>query len=964
MSKKRLNEIAREIGVSSKEVVAKAQELGFDVKSHASSVDDASAKRLAESFGAKQPVQANSVEAVTRVAEVPKVETAKVEKVATSEPVSKEVLKVETAKVEKVATSEPVSKEVPKVTGTQTTAHRPQSRNFKAEREARAKEQAAKRAQGQQGKAGQQAKNGQERRDNRQQGQGRPNNDRNERNDPREPRHDKRTEDRKENRFADRREGRDNRRQDNRSGQQNGFGRKQEVKKVEKPKIDFKARAAALKAEQNADFARTSEERFRQAQEAKKQPKKPKEVKFEEPVVESKPFVKPTPVATVSEQVAETTVDTRPKKHARPNKKRDFIGDEEDGPRKQQRNRNSQNQVRNQRTSNWNNNKKNKKGKTNQPIKPVTERKFHELPTEFEYTAGMTVAEIAKRIKREPAEIVKKLFLMGVMATQNQSLDGDTIELLMVNYGIEPKEKVEVDNADIERFFVEEGYLNEDAMTERPPVVTIMGHVDHGKTTLLDTLRNSRVATGEAGGITQHIGAYQIEEAGKKITFLDTPGHAAFTSMRARGASVTDLTILVVAADDGVMPQTIEAINHSKAANVPIIVAINKIDKPGANPERVIGELAEHGVISTAWGGESEFVEISAKFNQNIDELLETVLLVAEIQELKADATVRAIGTVIEAHLDKGKGAVATLLVQQGTLNVQDPIVAGNTFGRVRAMTNDLGRRVKVAGPSTPVSITGLNEAPMAGDHFAVYEDEKSARAAGEERAKRALLKQRQATQRVSLENLFDTLKAGEVKSVNVIIKADVQGSVEALASSLQKIEVEGVKVNIVHSAVGAINESDVTLAAASNALIIGFNVRPTAEARSQAETDDVEVRLHSIIYKVIEEMEDAMKGMLDPEYEEKIIGEAIVRETFKVSKVGTIGGFMVIRGKITRDSSVRVIRDGVVVFDGQLASLKHYKDDVKEVGNAQEGGLMIENYNDLRVDDTIEAYIMEEIKK
>ena len=952
MSKKRLNEIAREIGVSSKEVVAKAQELGFDVKSHASSVDDASAKRLAESFGAKQPVQANSVEAVTRVAEAPKVETAK----------------VETAKVEKVATSEPVSKEVPKVTATQTTAHRPQSRNFKAEREARAKEQAAKRAQGQQGKAGQQAKNGQERRDNRQQGQGRPNNDRNERNDPREPRRDKRTEDRKENRFADRREGRDNRRQDNRSGQQNGFGRKEEVKKVETPKIDFKARAAALKAEQNADFARTSEERFRQAQEAKKQPKKqpkkPKEVKFEEPVVESKPFVKPTPVATVSEQVAETTVDTRPKKHARPNKKRDFIGDAEDGPRKQQRNRNSQNQVRNQRTSNWNNNKKNKKGKTNQPIKPVTERKFHELPTEFEYTAGMTVAEIAKRIKREPAEIVKKLFLMGVMATQNQSLDGDTIELLMVNYGIEAKEKVEVDNADIERFFVEEGYLNEDAMTERPPVVTIMGHVDHGKTTLLDTLRNSRVATGEAGGITQHIGAYQIEEAGKKITFLDTPGHAAFTSMRARGASVTDLTILVVAADDGVMPQTIEAINHSKAANVPIIVAINKIDKPGANPERVIGELAEHGVISTAWGGESEFVEISAKFNQNIDELLETVLLVAEIQELKADTTVRAIGTVIEAHLDKGKGAVATLLVQQGTLNVQDPIVAGNTFGRVRAMTNDLGRRVKVAGPSTPVSITGLNEAPMAGDHFAVYEDEKSARAAGEERAKRALLKQRQATQRVSLENLFDTLKAGEVKSVNVIIKADVQGSVEALASSLQKIEVEGVKVNIVHSAVGAINESDVTLAAASNALIIGFNVRPTAEARSQAETDDVEVRLHSIIYKVIEEMEDAMKGMLDPEYEEKIIGEAIVRGTFKVSKVGTIGGFMVIRGKVTRDSSVRVIRDGVVVFDGQLASLKHYKDDVKEVGNAQEGGLMIENYNDLRVDDTIEAYIMEEIKK
>lgn len=575
----------------------------------------------------------------------------------------------------------------------------------------------------------------------------------------------------------------------------------------------------------------------------------------------------------------------------------------------------------------------------------------------------MTVAEIAKRIKREPAEIVKKLFMMGVMATQNQSLDGDTIELLMVDYGIEAKAKVEVDEADIERFFTDDSYLNPENIVERAPVVTIMGHVDHGKTTLLDTLRNSRVATGEAGGITQHIGAYQIEEAGKKITFLDTPGHAAFTSMRARGASVTDITILIVAADDGVMPQTIEAINHSKAAGVPIIVAINKIDKPGANPERVISELAEHGIISTAWGGECEFVEISAKFNKNIDELLETVLLVAEVEELKADPTVRAIGTVIEARLDKGKGAVATLH-STGTLHVQDPIVVGNTFGRVRAMTNDLGRRVKSAEPSTPVSITGLNETPMAGDHFAVYADEKAARAAGEERAKRALLKQRQNTQRVSLDNLFDTLKAGEIKTVNVIIKADVQGSVEALAASLLKIDVEGVRVNVVHSAVGAINESDVTLAEASNAVIIGFNVRPTPQARQQADTDDVEIRLHSIIYKVIEEVEEAMKGKLDPEYQEKVLGEAIIRETFKVSKVGTIGGFMVVNGKVTRDSSVRVIRDSVVIFDGKLASLKHYKDDVKEIGNAQEGGLMIEGFNDIKVDDTIEAYVMEEITR
>ncbi len=919
----RLNEIARELGKTSKEVVAKAQELGFDVKSHASSVDDASAKRIVESFSvATKPVEAKLSTAPASKADATTETTA----------VAKEKTKSEAGTGDKPAT--PTKPAMPS---------RPQSRNFKAEREARAKAEAERRAQAS--------------------GQGNQNRQRNDRNQGRPDRGQNRPDNRHSggNRDRDRNfqgQNRNNRRNDNRRFDQQD-NRQQQRTQASAPKIDFKARAAALKAEQNAEYARSSEERFRQAQEAKKKhPPKAKEIKFEEPVIETKPLG-PTPTPAP----APVAVDTRRKKAAKIEKKRDFSSDVEDGPRKQQKNRSNQNQVRNQRNSNWNS-KKNKKGKNHQATKPVTERKFHELPTEFEYTAGMSVAEIAKRIKREPAEIIKKLFMMGVMVTQNQSLDGDTIELLLVDYGIEAKEKVEVDSADIERFFVAEDYLNENEMIERPPVVTIMGHVDHGKTTLLDTLRNSRVATGEAGGITQHIGAYQIEEKGKKITFLDTPGHAAFTSMRARGASVTDLTILVVAADDGVMPQTIEAINHSKAAEVPIIVAINKIDKPGANPERVIGELAEHGVISTAWGGDSEFVEISAKFNQNIDELLETVLLVAEIQELKADPTVRAIGTVIEAHLDKGKGAVATLLVQQGTLNVQDPIVVGNTFGRVRAMTNDLGRRVKVAGPSTPVSITGLNEAPMAGDHFAVYEDEKSARAAGEERAKRALLKQRQATQRVSLENLFDTLKAGEVKSVNVIIKADVQGSVEALASSLQKIEVEGVKVTIVHAAVGAINESDVTLAEASNAFIIGFNVRPTPIARQQADADDVEIRLHSIIYKVIEEMEDAMKGLLDPEYQEKVIGEAIIRETFKVSKVGTIGGFMVINGKVTRDSSVRVIRDGVVVHDGKLVSLKHYKDDVKEVGNAQEGGLMIENYNDLQVDDNIEAYIMEEIKK
>ena len=931
MSKVRLYEIAKELGKESKEVVARAKELGLDVKSHSSSVEADAGERIKSSFTKKAATPQATAEKPTAAQPSPQKTPAK------------EAAPVKAEQTEAKAAAKPEAK-----AETVAPVKRPQSRNFKAEREARAKEEAERRKQ-----------QGNRKPQNKEQGK---RDDRDNRNKNRGNRNDRD----RGNRPNDRR---DNRGQDSRRNGQNHQGfNGQNRQQPQGPKIDFKARAAALKAEQNAEYARSSEERFKQAQEAKEVLERQNRRK-EQPKAEASAPVQPAPAPSApaaNPSPAPAAVDTRRKKQARPDKKRDDFDREEEGPRKQQKNRSSQNQVRNQRNSNWNKNKKNKKGKgnNNQAPKPVTERKFHELPTEFEYTDGMTVAEIAKRIKREPAEIVKKLFMMGVMATQNQSLDGDTIELLMVDYGIEAKKKVEVDTADIERFFVEEGYINQDALVERPPVVTIMGHVDHGKTTLLDTLRNSRVATGEAGGITQHIGAYQIEESGKKITFLDTPGHAAFTSMRARGASVTDITILVVAADDGVMPQTIEAINHSKAADVPIIVAINKIDKPGANPERVIGELAEHGVMSTAWGGDSEFVEISAKFNQNIDSLLETVLLVAEIQELKADPTVRAIGTVIEARLDKGKGAVATLLVQQGTLNVQDPIVVGNTFGRVRAMTNDLGRRVKVAGPSTPVSITGLNETPMAGDHFAVYEDEKAARAAGEERAKRALLKQRQATHRVSLENLFDTLKAGEVKSVNVIIKADVQGSVEALSASLQKIEVEGVKITIVHSAVGAINESDVTLAEASNAFIIGFNVRPTSQARQQAEADDVEIRLHSIIYKVIEEMEDAMKGMLDPEYEEKIIGEALIRETFKVSKVGTIGGFMVINGKVTRDSKVRVIRDGVVIYDGELASLKHFKDDVKEVTNGREGGLMIDGYNDIQVDDTIEAYIMEEIKK
>lgn len=605
---------------------------------------------------------------------------------------------------------------------------------------------------------------------------------------------------------------------------------------------------------------------------------------------------------------------------------------------------------------------KKRPGKKVEAKKELPQRKFKELPAVLVYTDGMTVAEISKRIYREPSEIIKKLFMMGVMATLNQGLPADAIELLAADYGIEAEAKVVIDNTDLDSFFDAE--IDETTLVERAPVVTIMGHVDHGKTTLLDYLRKSSVIDTEAGGITQHIGAYQVDVHGKPVTFLDTPGHAAFSAMRARGADVTDITIIVVAADDGVMPQTIEAINHAKAAELPIIVAVNKIDKPAANPQRVMQELSEHGVISEEWGGDVPFIEISAKLGQNIEALLEMILLVAEIQELKASSDRLALGTVIEARLDPSRGAIATLLVQHGTLNIGDPIVVGNTFGRVRTMVNDHGRRVKTAIPSSPVEITGLNETPQAGDRFVVFEDEKTARAAGEQRAKNALIEQRNLRQRITLDNLFASLKEGELKDVNVIIKADVQGSAEALSSSLQKIEVEGVRVRIVHSAVGAINESDVTLAAASNAIIVGFNVRPTPQAKVQAETEEVDIRLHNIIYRVIEEVETAMKGLLDPEYEEKVIGELLVRETYKVSKVGTIAGAYVVSGRIERNCKVRVIRDSIVIFDGALASLKRFKDDMKEVKMGFECGLMIENFNDIEVDDVIEPYIMVEIKR
>ncbi|KYD33279.1 hypothetical protein B4114_0889 [Geobacillus stearothermophilus] len=592
---------------------------------------------------------------------------------------------------------------------------------------------------------------------------------------------------------------------------------------------------------------------------------------------------------------------------------------------------------------------------------PQPAKKEKELPKKITFEGSLTVAELAKKLGREPSEIIKKLFMLGVMATINQDLDKDAIELICSDYGVEVEEKVTIDETNFEA--IEIADAPED-LVERPPVVTIMGHVDHGKTTLLDAIRHSKVTEQEAGGITQHIGAYQVTVNDKKITFLDTPGHEAFTTMRARGAQVTDIVILVVAADDGVMPQTVEAINHAKAANVPIIVAINKMDKPEANPDRVMQELMEYNLVPEEWGGDTIFCKLSAKTKEGLDHLLEMILLVSEMEELKANPNRRAVGTVIEAKLDKGRGPVATLLVQAGTLKVGDPIVVGTTYGRVRAMVNDSGRRVKEAGPSMPVEITGLHDVPQAGDRFMVFEDEKKARQIGEARAQRQLQEQRSVKTRVSLDDLFEQIKQGEMKELNLIVKADVQGSVEALVAALQKIDVEGVRVKIIHAAVGAITESDISLATASNAIVIGFNVRPDANAKRAAESEKVDIRLHRIIYNVIEEIEAAMKGMLDPEYEEKVIGQAEVRQTFKVSKVGTIAGCYVTDGKITRDSKVRLIRQGIVVYEGEIDSLKRYKDDVREVAQGYECGLTIKNFNDIKEGDVIEAYVMQEVAR
>lgn len=577
-----------------------------------------------------------------------------------------------------------------------------------------------------------------------------------------------------------------------------------------------------------------------------------------------------------------------------------------------------------------------------------------------EYEEGITVDELSQKIGQTPANVIKVLFMLGTMVTINSSLNDEQVELICMEYGLECKKVVPVSEVNFEDLEVVDDPKD---LEPRPPVITIMGHVDHGKTTLLDHIRKSRVAEGEFGGITQHIGAYQVSVKGKKITFLDTPGHEAFTAMRARGAMITDIVIIVVAADDGVMPQTREAVDHALAANVPIIVAINKIDKPGADPQRIMTEVSELGLMPEEWGGDVPYVNISAKKGIGIDELLETVTVVAELAELKANPKRMAYGSVIEGRLDKGRGPVATLLIQNGTLRSGNPIVGGATYGRVRQLVDDRGREIKSAGPATPVEITGLNDVPEAGDKFMVFETEKEARHVGEERAQKKIEEERNSTSAMSLDDLFSQMKSGEVVDLNIIVKADVNGTAEAVKSSLEKIDVEGARVNVIRSTVGAISESDILLASASKAIIYGFNVRPDANVRRKADEEGVEIRLHQVIYKMVEEIEAAMKGMLAPEMEEVVTGQAEIRHIYKVSKIGNIAGCYVTDGSIKRDCGIRLIREGIIVYEGKLASLKRFKDDAKEVNQGYECGLTIENYNDIKEGDIVEGYVMQEVE-
>lgn len=593
------------------------------------------------------------------------------------------------------------------------------------------------------------------------------------------------------------------------------------------------------------------------------------------------------------------------------------------------------------------------------PLQQAPKKVKPEGPQILTYKDGMNVSEVAKAMDVSSAFIIKKLMLMGMMTSVNQVIDRDTVELIALEEGFEVIDEV---ITDVTRF--DEMETNDDPkdLVKRPPIVTIMGHVDHGKTTLLDTIRKSRVAQSEAGGITQHIGAYQVDYKGEKVTFIDTPGHAAFTEMRARGAKVTDIVIVVVAADDGVMPQTIEAIDHAKAANVPIIVAVNKMDRPQANPDKVMTSLSERGLTPEEWGGQTPYVKISALKNEGIDALLELIILLSEVEELKANPKRFAQGTVIEARLDKGRGSVATLIVESGTLRVGDYLACGNTYGKIRTMEDDLKNRYKEALPSMPIEITGLNEVPKAGDIFKAFDDEKMTRQIAEERQSRDREKELKKRSKTSLESLMGDIESSE-KELNLIIKGDVNGSIEALKGLLEKIDVEGFHVNVLRGEVGAISESDVTLASATKSILIGFNVRPTSSVKALADTQGVEIRLYSIIYRVQEDIEAALKGMLAPKFEEIVIGQAEIRDIFKVSKIGTIAGCIVTDGSIVRDALVRVLRNGIVAYEGKLASLKRFKDDAKEVRQGFECGLSIENFNDLKVGDIIEASKMKEIE-
>lgn len=603
-----------------------------------------------------------------------------------------------------------------------------------------------------------------------------------------------------------------------------------------------------------------------------------------------------------------------------------------------------------------------KKKKTKKELEQEeTERNAEAACGVIEIGETITVKELCEKLGKPTNDVIKNLIFLGVMAGVNQEIDFSTAEKLCEKYEVLVEKKEE--ETELEAF-EEETDIVEENLVKRPPIVTIMGHVDHGKTSLLDAIRHAKVTASEAGGITQHIGAYTVSLNGEKITFLDTPGHEAFTAMRARGAQVTDIVILVVAADDGIMPQTKEAINHCKAAEVPMIVAINKIDRPGANVDRVKQELTEHGLVSEDWGGDTICVPVSAKTGENLESLLEMVLLTAEMQELQADPNRKAKGTVIEAKLDKGRGSVASLLIQNGTLNVGDSILVGSTYGRIRAMFDDRGKKIKSAGPSIPVEILGLSEVPAAGDRFIVCKDEKTARNMADIRKQKIKADSHQASNRVSLEDLYSQIKEGKVKELSIVVKADVQGSVEAIRQSLEKLSTDDVKVRVIHGAVGAITETDVTLAAASNALVIGFNVRPDSNATVQSEKENIEIKTYRIIYDAIEDVKSAMIGMLEPEYKEVINGKAEVRMTYKISNVGTIAGCYVIDGKIVRNSEVRVIRDGIVIFESTLASLKRFKDDAKEVAKGYECGLSVEKFNDLKEGDIIESFTMEAIKR